>query len=185
MNEQAYFPEYVHVAGRQVLETLDILATSKVLSTIKSRYDFIAERIDPSGFPRPLTTLQIASSNPRYTFDIQQALEGYRQMYYDRVVSDYALAILAKPNEIDFPDLYCRSLVRAAADIVREEVQEISKLKRESAVVRRKAKLSETLVLLMAELTAKCRSAAVYPQAKEAIEKVIASVQVPNRPIQP
>ncbi len=184
MNEQAYFPEYVHTAGRQVLETLDILATSKVLSTIKSRYEFIAERTDPSGFPRPLATLQIASHNPRYAFDVQQAIEGYRQMYYDRVVSDYALALLAKPNEVNLPDLYCRSLVRAAADIVKAEADEISKLKRESAAARRKAKLSDTLVLLLTELTAKCSSAAVYPQAKEAIEKTMTSLQVPNQSIQ-
>ncbi|MBK8498387.1 MAG: hypothetical protein IPL52_06105 [Flavobacteriales bacterium] len=157
MEELGYMPEYMNTAGVQVLETMEILATSKVLKTIKGRYEFLRQT---------LPILQTGRSNPRYSLDIQTAIDRYHSMYYDKQPTEEALAALQNPSAVQLPELYSRALLRGLAAHVREENDAIQSLKRADAVTRRKAKLLETVRVAQIELDAECLLVPAYASAK-------------------
>ncbi len=157
MEQLGYMPEYMNTAGVQVLETMEILATSRVLKTIKGRYEFLKQT---------LPILQSGVHNSRYSVDIQGAIDRYHGMYYDKRPNEEALAALQNPNAVQLPELYSRALLRGMAAHLREENEAIQSLKRADAVMRRKAKLLETVRVAQIELDAECLAVPTYASAK-------------------
>jgi hypothetical protein len=149
-------------AGKQVLETVYIIGTSKNIETIKSRYEFLLSRIE---------TLKQGQRNPQYSASIEMSISTYKAMYYDRVIQDYQLAILLKPNDFNLTDFYCNALVNAVRKYITEEKEEINTMKRESAKAKRKAKVIEVIKSAKEELQNKCSSALSYSKALIEFEK--------------
>jgi hypothetical protein len=108
-------------AGMHVLESSYIIATSKNIDTIKSRYEFLLERT---------VSLKEGQSNPQYSSCVQLATDRYQKLYYDRPLQDYQLSILSNPNGFEISKFYCNSLVNAMKRFCAEQTEEINAMKR-------------------------------------------------------
>jgi len=159
-----FFAINIQRAGLQVLETVYILATSKKIETIKSRYSFLLTTID---------TLKQGQSNPEYSTYTNMAVDIYKTTYYDRELQEYQLAILSNPNGFDLNNFYCNSLVNAIKKICAEQMEEIKALKKETAKVKRVAKVKDTIKLTQTELQTKCLSASSFSTAIAELERLI------------
>ena len=159
-----FFAIEMQSAGIQVLESSYIIATSKNIETIKSRHDFLLQRV---------AALRQGQSNSQYSACVQLTTDHYKSMYYDRPLQDYQLAILSNPNSFDLNNFYCNSLVNAMKRFCGEQTEEISAMKKETAKTKRAAKVLETLTTTKNELQTKCSTAASYPAALSELENLI------------
>ena len=118
--------------GIQLLESLNILHTTKNIDTLKGRYEFISKMYD--GF--------ISSSfNKRYISDIQLAIDEYKTLYYDKILNDFELELLIKPTNEKLSDYYSECLLNCFNNFVIEQENKIENLKKEDAKKRRKEKI--------------------------------------------
>lgn len=162
-----YQPQNIQRTGLQVLETINIIGTSKAIDTIKGRYDFLLKIID---------TLKKGQNNSRYVSDIQKSIDTYKSMYYDRVPQDYELTLLLKPNDFDLTEFYCKALFSAFKRNYEEHSEEIKLLKREDAKVRRKEKIKEIIKFTKNELKSKCSSAPSFATAISELVKIESTI---------
>lgn len=158
-----FFVIEMQSAGMQVLESSYIIATSKNIETIKSRHEFLLERI---------ASLKQGQSNPQYSAGVQLATEHYKTMYYDRPLQDYQLTILSNPNGFDLNNFYCNSLVNAMKRFCGEQTTEINAMKKETAKSKRAAKAFETIKTTKYELQIKCSTASSYSTALTELENL-------------
>ena len=119
-------------AAIQAMESLYILATSKNLETVKSRYKFLLDVIP---------TLKSGQNNSQYSTFIQSALSQFKTMYPASVPQDYQLSLLSNPVAFDIIEFYCGSLVNTVKRFYDKQSEEISSLKKESAKTKRIAKV--------------------------------------------
>ena len=127
-----YQPIQIQRQGIQLLESLNILHTTKNIDTLKSRYDFIQKMY--YDFIK-------ASHKKRYISDIQVAVDEYKTMYYDKIINDFELKLLVKPENENLTDYYSECLYNCFNQFVKEQEYQISNLKREDARKRRKGKI--------------------------------------------
>lgn len=153
----------IQSAGMQVLESSYIIASSKNIDTIISRRDFLLERT---------SSLKQGQSNPQYLSCVQLATERYKELYYDRPLQDYQLAILSNPNIFDLNNFYCSSLVNAMKRFCIEQVGEINGMKKEGAKLKRTAKTLEIIRKAKNELQIKCSTASSYSMALAEMEQL-------------
>ena len=158
-----FFTIEMQSAGIQVLESSYIIATSKNLDTIMSRYDYLLQRI---------ACLKQGQNNPQYSSCVQLTTEHYKTMYYDRSLQDYQLAVLSNPNSFDLNKFYCNSLVNTMKRFCGKQAEEINGMKKESAKAKRTAKVLETIKTTKNELQTKCSTASSYSTALAEIEKL-------------
>lgn len=162
-----YFSMSIQGLGLQVLETVHIIATTKNLDTLKSRYELLLER---------LNTLRNAENNRLYSADITSSIETYKSMYYDRHLQDIELSAVLKPNNFDVQSFYCEALVSCIKRFVDEQINEISGMKSENAKTKRRAKVIDKLKLSKEELQNKCASASSYSNALNSLETIQATL---------
>ncbi|MBK7360627.1 MAG: hypothetical protein IPI96_15685 [Saprospiraceae bacterium] len=148
-----YTPENIQRIGLQVLETIHFIGTSKAIDTIIGRYAFLLEILD---------TLKNGQNNSRYLSDIQECIDMYKLMYYDKMIQDYELALVISPNNFDLIDFYCKALFDAFKSNYEEHSETIKLLKREKAIANRKNKIKEIAKLTIDELNNNCSSAASF-----------------------
>lgn len=129
-----YSPMQVQRQGLQLLESLNILNSTKNLDTLVGRYEFITNMYDD--FIK-------ASYNKRYISDIQTSIDQYKSMYYDRILNDFELGLLVKPNEENLKDYYSQCLFSSFAKFYNEQSDQIETLKKEDAKERRTKKIIE------------------------------------------
>ncbi len=129
-----YVPMQIQRQGIQLLESINILNTTKNLDTLIGRYDFIIKMYDD--FVK-------ASHNKRYISDIQIAIDQYKTMYYDRVLKDFELKLLVKPDHKDLCDYYSECLFNCFNGFYKEQIEQIETLKKDDAKQRRKEKIIE------------------------------------------
>ena len=158
-----FFTIEMQSAGMQVLESSYIIATSKNIETIKSRHEFLLERI---------ARLKQGQSNSQYSACVQLTTEHYKTMYYDRPLQDYQLTILSNPNGFDLNNFYCNSLVNAMKRFCGEQTAEINAMKKETAKAKRAAKVLETIKTTKKELQIKCSTASSYSTALAELENL-------------
>lgn len=147
----------------QVLESSYIIGTSKNFETIKSRYDFLLQR---------LQSLKQGQSNSQYSVCVNLTTELYKSMYYDKPLQDYQLAILSNPNGFDTNNFYCNSLVNAMKRYCGEQTEEISAMKKETAKTKRGEKVLEIIRATKNEMQIKCSTAASFSTALTELEKL-------------
>lgn len=153
----------IQLAGMQVLESTYLIATSKNIDTIISRYSFLIQRIE---------TLKGGQSNPQYSSCIQFSKEKYKTVYYNRELQDYQLSILLNPSRFDLDDFYCNSLVNAINRYCQEQKIGINGMKSESAKVKRVAKDLAKIKLVKDELQRRCINASSYSKKLVEIENL-------------
>ena len=158
-----FFTMEMQSAGIQVLESSYIIATSKNIETIKSRHEFLLQRI---------ASLKHGQNNPQYSTCVQMTTEHYKTIYYDRPLQDYQLAILSNPNGFDLNNFYCNSLVNAIKRFCGGQTEEINTMKKEIAKTKRAAKVLETIKTTQNELLTKCSTASSYSTALAELEKL-------------
>jgi len=127
-----YHPDQIQRRGIQLLESLNILFTTKNIDTLKGRYEFILKMYDD---------FEKASYHGRYSSDIQIAIDEYKTMYYDKIINAIELEILAKPNKEKLLDFYSDSLFNCFNEFTKEQELQILNLKRADAKTRRKEKI--------------------------------------------
>jgi plasmid maintenance system killer protein len=146
----------VQRAAIQSMESLYILATSKNISTIKGRYDFLLTVI-----PK----LKSARNNSQYSTFIKGALDQFRTMYPTGEPQDFQLAVISNPETFDINEFYCNSLTNGITNYCQKQIEEIKNLKRESSKTKRVAKVLETIKSAENELQLKCLSSKSYTKA--------------------
>ena len=82
-----YQPSLVQRKGIQLLESINILHTTKNIDTLKGRFDFISKMYD---------VFIEASTIKRYISDLQLAIDEYKTLYYDRLLNDFELELVLK-----------------------------------------------------------------------------------------
>jgi len=137
-----YQPFQIQRQGIQLLESLNILHTTKNIDTLKSRYEFIQKMYDD--FIK-------ASYKKRYISDIQVAVDEYKTMYYDKIINDFELKLLVKPENENLTDYYSECLYNCFNQFVEEQECQIANLKREDAKKRRKGKIVSVANEIIAE----------------------------------
>lgn len=129
-----YVPMQIQRQGIQLLESINILNSTKSLDTLIGRYEFISKMYDD--FVK-------ASHNPRYVSDIQRAIDQYKTMYYDKILNDFEIELLAQPDHEKLTDYYTQCLFSSFMGFCKEQAAQIETLKREDAKQRRKEKILE------------------------------------------
>lgn len=129
-----YVPMQIQRQSLQLLESVNVLNTTKNLDTLIGRYDFVSKIYDD--FVK-------ASHNKRYISDIQVAIDQYKSMYYDRILKDYELQLLAQPDHEILTDYYSDCLFNCFNGFYKEQLEQIENLKRADAKRRRKEKIVE------------------------------------------
>ena len=113
----------------QLLESLDIIYNTSALDTLIGRIDFISN-IYP-------TFLNGCNSN-RYLSDVQIGIDTYKTRYYDRILNDFQIALLVKPNTENLKQFYADCIVSCYIRYVEKQELEMSKLVRKNAIYIRK-----------------------------------------------
>ncbi len=167
-----YSPQQIERTAFQSLETIHIIGSSKSIDTIIGRYTFL---ISIYNF------LIKSKSNPRYITDIQYSLDKYKQMYYDKIPTETEIHLIVKPNDSDLQEFYCTSLVICCKVNSVNTTEEISKLKREDAKIRRTEKFKELLQTTKDELKKHCSSTSSYSDALNIIEKLESELRTTKR----
>lgn len=158
-----FFAIEMQSAGTQVLESAYIVGTSKKIETIKSRYEFLLQRI---------AALKQGQNNPQYTACMQQAIATYQQVYYDKPIQDYQLAILYNPQDFDLSNFYCVALVNAMKRFCGDQTFEINAMKKEAAKVKRREKASDVIRATIQELQSKCQTVLSYSASLEELQSL-------------
>jgi hypothetical protein len=164
----SFFAMDVQRAAIQTMETLYILATSKNIDTIKSRYDFLLTVIP---------TLKSAKNDPHYAILIKGALDQFKSMYPAGTPQNYQLAVLNNPDSFDPNEFYCNSLVHAIKRFCDKQTEEIKALKKEAARTKRISKVIDTIKTTQSELEAKCSSAQSFHTALSEIKTLSTSFE--------
>ncbi len=138
-----YQPFAVERKGIQLLESLSLLGSTKNIDTLTGRIDFINDMYD---------FFIESSKNGRYISDIQNSIDVYKQMYYDRVIKDYELKLVVAPNYQDLGKYYAECICACFFKYAKDQDTHIAKLKRESAKRARMLKIisnaDDTIMLI-------------------------------------
>ena len=129
-----YIPMQVQRQGIQLLESINILNSTKNLDTLIGRYDFITKMYDD--FVK-------ASHNKRYISDVQLAIDQYKTLYYDRILKDFELKLLVQPDHENLKKYYTECLFNCFNGFYKEQIEQIETLKKDDAKQRRKEKIIE------------------------------------------
>lgn len=129
-----YLPIQIQRQGIQLLESIYLLNTTKNIDTLKGRFEFIIQIYDE--FIK-------ASYNKRYSLDIQKAIDEYKSMYYDRIIKDFEIGLVLKPNLDELTDYYSVCIFNCFNLFVVEQEKQISELKKEEAKFKRREKIIE------------------------------------------
>lgn len=129
-----YVPIQIQRQGIQLLESINILNTTKNLDTLIGRYEFITKMYDD--FVK-------AAYNKRYISDIQLSIDQYKTMYYDKLLKDYELKLLVQPDHKELKDYYTECLFNSFKGFYKEQIEQIENLKKDDAKQRRKEKIIE------------------------------------------
>jgi hypothetical protein len=156
-----FFVLDIQRAAIQVAESLYIIATSKNIETIKSRYGFLL--MIPAGADASvLDTLKRGQCSPQYPRCIQMAIDQYKTLRPNAVLQDYQLAVLSDPNLFNLNEFYCTSLLNAIKRVCEKESEEITALGKGGAKAKHISRVVDTIKSAQNELETKCSSTSSY-----------------------
>jgi hypothetical protein len=115
--------------AKQLLESIYILETTKNFDTLCSRMDFI-EQIYKNFIP--------ASKINTYQNYMTEAIDTYKTMYYDRILTENQISLLLHPNLQNIQLFYSDCIVHCYERYVEHQILEINKLKTNAAKEKRK-----------------------------------------------
>lgn len=130
-----YDPEKIKVQGIQILESLNIIATTKSIDTLIGRFEFLEKIYD---------YFILISSNKRYTSDIQIFIDEYKTRFYERIPTEKEINLLIKPDKNNLTTFYINCIYDCLVRFTKIQIREIENLKQESAKRRRYKKIIDT-----------------------------------------
>jgi len=147
----------------QILETTAIMSSSKNINTILGRADFLRERF---------AEIFRAVKTPQYSSDLQYALDEYRSTYYNTDIKGWQMGIFTKPEEFDLDKFCAECLFEGFMRHHAHQQEQISNLKRNSAIKNRYKKLHETFINFLEEFNKNWNSKAANDFKNEKLEKL-------------
>ena len=148
-----YDPIQIQRQGIQLLESINILNNTKNIDTLKGRFEFINHFYN---------YFIKASSNKRYLSDIHKAIDEYKTMYYDKILKDFELSIIVKPDNKKLISYYAECLMNCFMLYYDEQRKQIQTLKRQNAKERRLEKIVEVAEETLNEFKSKINSVEVF-----------------------
>ncbi|MFI3296560.1 MAG: hypothetical protein R3Y59_02905 [bacterium] len=132
---------FINMDGKmlQMLESADILLTTKNIDTFLGRYDFIAELSNE---------LKYVVDNFAYRHYISIAVDNYKEMYYDRMLSNEQIAFIVNPNAILLDNTFGSLLYNCVARYCDKMDLEMINLKTDKAKQRRLGAIGDTASLI-------------------------------------
>lgn len=86
----------------QVLETIEIISTTKNVDVLSSRFEFLLKK-----YPQ----LVYEYHHPNYRNEALQTLDTYKQLYYNKVILEEQLQVITDPGNFDLDSYICNSLL--------------------------------------------------------------------------
>lgn len=115
--------------GIQLLESIDIIHNASALDILRGRMDFI----DGIYF-----AFLNRYNSKQYLTETQISNNTYKTMYYDRILKDFQIALLVKPDMQKLKQFYADCIVSCYERYVVKQMKEMIKLVRKSAIDKRK-----------------------------------------------
>ena len=159
-----YIPEQVISNVIQTLESIYIMDTTKNFDTLKGRSEFVQEKLD---------FLKLASHNKIYITDVQEGLDQYKTMYYNKIPTQQQIAALLKPNEFDYAEFHCQCILKSFQKFYDEQSKQISSLKRADAIKNRREKIMDTIRDVQTNIPTMATS---FSDTHEKLEKIYQTV---------
>ncbi len=160
--KQGYYPQSIQNQGLQILESLNILSTTKNIDTLKGRYEFINQLYDN----------QInASLNKRFLSDMQKSIDQYKSTFYERIPSDHEISLLIEPNKENLRKFYAECIMNCFKGFLADQEKQMETLKKQDAKVRRIKKIMNVAEEALTEL-----KNMAYPQLPSE-EEVLQSIE--------
>jgi len=159
--------------GLQAMESAYIVATSKTLDTVISRYQFLTGL--HAGLINESTTLG-------YSLHIQRAIDQFKAVRYQTIPEAYQMQLVVEPKSFDLAEFYALSLQGAARRSTEAQTVVIQGLKKEDAKQRRMKKIKSDLDACLVELDEHCCRAISYPAVRARLEAAIAVIESGNVP---
>lgn len=154
--------------GVQAMESAYIVATSKTLDTVVSRYRFL------EGLHKGLVA---DSTSSGYKLYIQQAIDQFKSMRYNTIPESYQMQLVLEPGSFDLAEFYAVSLEGLARRSIEAQIAAIKTLKKDDAKHRRMTKIVEDLKTCLEELDGNCRDAVSYTIIKERLTSALRVVE--------
>lgn len=136
VRDYQYSKQQVFGKAFQAMESVDVVETTKNIDTLISRYDFLNTLIPE---------LIIASHHNRYSKDVQEVVDHYKQMYYDKTPTHSQLILLLKPIEFDLETFGLESVYNCTIRFYQFQLTQIDVLKTENGKKARYKKLIENI----------------------------------------
>jgi len=153
----------------QAMESSYLVATSKAIDTVVSRYELLKAR---------LNGLKSARSRGAYLTSAQEGIDRFKLNFYNTIPADYQIAIVTEPDKFDLSEFYARSLLNCFRLYSTMQFEQIGNLKKEDAKQRRLSKVREVLDQVIGEVERECKGSPSYDvvhgtllEAREAIER--------------
>lgn len=128
--------EYQYQAIRgwslQLLESVNLLRTTKNFDTLKGRYDFIVQFYND---------LCLAKHNERYVTDIQYGIDRFKSTYYDTILQDFEIDFLYDPEHEKLKEYYVNCIEQSFNAFAEDQDHALVNLKKISAKKNRIAKI--------------------------------------------
>lgn len=157
----------------QAMESAYIIATSKTLDTVTSRYEFLKEIF---------LGLATQAETPSYLMRVQQGIDDFKAVRYNAILESYQIDMVTSPETFDLREFYANALENVALRIIEGHLSNIKALKREDAKQRRIEKMREDLQTCFDELTTNCRGSKSYFDVREKLLAALAAIQSGEMP---
>lgn len=155
--------------GVQAMESAYIVATSKTVDTVVSRYEFLSELY---------MGLVAQSTAPSYSLHVQEAIDQFKAVRYNSIPESYQMQLVLDPKSFDLPEFYARALNGVAARATAAQVEAIQSLKKDDAKQRRLGKIKEDIKQCLSELETKCRGASSYGVVHSRLEAAVSALDL-------
>ena len=129
--------------GVQILESLNIIATTKSIDTLLGRFEFLEKIYD---------YFILASSNKRYISDIQISIDEYKTRFYERIPMESEINLLIKPNKNNLITFYIKCIYDCLVRFKEIQILQIENLKQQNAKIRRFNKIVDVAKLSKSEM---------------------------------
>lgn len=155
--------------GVQAMESAYIVATSKTVDTVISRFEFLSELY---------MGLVAQSTAPSYSLHVQEAIDQFKAVRYNTNPESYQMQLVLDPKSFDLPEFYARALNGVAARATAAQVEAIQSLKKDDAKQRRLGKIKEDIKQCLSELETKCRGASSYGVVHSRLEAAVSALDL-------
>jgi hypothetical protein len=145
------------------MESVYLLGHSKDIEVLIGRHVFLIETSNE------LYRYKLMNPN-RFSFDVEQAISDYKQMYYDHKITQAQTFIAYHPDKNNNADmLFKMGIVNAVIKTYKDQCNAVKIMKRKSAIDNRKKKFSEFIET--------ARGALLIPKNQSGVDQILLTLQ--------